>query len=90
MATKKKKGGALAAAAKKKLEKIGPAPPTPEEIAHAMLHAEQDGLAKRVWIDDEKWVWTFTGPDGQQKALAPTPEMLAALERFETEGHPGH
>jgi hypothetical protein len=89
MAAKKKKS-ALAAAAKKKLEKIGPTPPTAEEIAHAMIHAEQDGLAKRVWIDDEKWVWTFTGPDGQQKALAPTAEMLEALERFDREGHPGH
>ena len=89
MAAKKKKS-ALASAARKKLEKIGPTPPTAEEIAHAMVHAEQDGLAKRVWIDDEKWVWTFTGPDGQQKALAPTPEMLEALARFETDGHPGH
>lgn len=89
MAAKKKKS-ALAAAAKKKLEKIGPAPPTAEEIAHAMVHAEQDGLAKRVWVDDEKWVWTFTGPDGQQRALAPTAEILAALERFDREGHPGH
>ena len=90
MAEKKKKKSALADAARKKLEKIGPPKATPEEIAHAMLHAEEDGLAKRVWIDEERWVWTFNGPDGKQRALEPTPEMLAAMERWETEGHPKH
>lgn len=86
----KKKGGALAGAAKRKLEKIGPKMPTAEEIAHAMMHAEADGMARRVWVDDERWVWMMDGADGKPRTLAPTPEILAALEKFETEGHPGH
>jgi hypothetical protein len=86
----KKKTGALADAARKKLSGIGPAQPTPEHVAHVMLHAEEDGSARRVFVDDERWVWVFPGPDGKQHTLMPTPEMLAALERFETEGHPTH
>jgi hypothetical protein len=88
--SKKKKKSALARAARKKLEQIGPARATPEEIAHAMFHAEEDGLVRRVWIDDERWVWTFNDPHGNPRALEPTPEMLAALERFEAHGHPKH
>lgn len=86
----KKKNSALAAAASKKLSTIGPAQPTPEHIAHVMMHAEEDGSARRVFVDDERWVWVFQGQDGKQHTLVPTTEILAALERFETEGHPQH
>jgi len=89
---KKKPNNALAAAASRKLARIGGDGPryTPEQIAHTMMHAEERGEAARVPLDDGTWGWQMTGPDGEQQVLKPTPEILAALERFETEGHPAH
>jgi hypothetical protein len=89
---KKKKGSALAAAASRKLARIGGDGTrfTPEQIAHMMMHAEERGEAQRVGLDDGSWGWQMTGPDGNQQVLKPTPEILVALERFETEGHPAH
>jgi hypothetical protein len=86
---KKKKNSALAAAASRKLG--GGAPRyTPEQVAHMMMHAEERGEAERVPLDDGAWGWRIHGPDGQAQVLKPTPEILAALERFEREGHPSH
>ena len=89
----KKKTSALAAAASRKLAGIGgpgAGKYSPEDIAHAMMHAEERGEAARVDLDDGTWGWQLQGPDGQSRILKPTPEILAALERFEREGHPGH
>jgi hypothetical protein len=86
---KKKKPSALAAAATRKLS--GDAPKyTPEQVAHMMMHAEERGEAERVPLDDGTWGWKIQGPNGQAQVLKPTPQILAALERFETEGHPSH
>jgi hypothetical protein len=88
---KKKNASPLAAAASRRLAGIGgPSKYTPEDVAHAMMHAEEDGGAERVTLDDGTWAWRMKGPDGQDRILKPTPEILAALERFEREGHPGH
>jgi hypothetical protein len=91
-ASKPKKKNALAAAASKRLSRIGSATPqyTPEQLAHIMMHAEEDGSAERISFDDGSWGWRLQGPGGKPQILKPTPEMLAALERFETEGHPSH
>lgn len=89
-AKKKKKSGALAAAASKKLSGIGPARMSPEQMAHMLLHAEERGDVQRVELDDGSWGWAMATPDGKTQVLKPTQEMLAALERFETEGHPAH
>jgi hypothetical protein len=90
MASKKKKKSALANAASKKLASIGGARMTPEQLAHSMMHAEADGQAERVTLDDGSWAWRVTMPDGEVRMLKPTPEILAALDRFEREGHPSH
>ncbi len=88
---KRKKNSALAAAASRKLSQIGSGPRfTPEQLAHFMVHAEERGEAERVTLEDGSWGWQMQGPDGKAQVLKPTPEMLAALERFETEGHPSH
>jgi hypothetical protein len=88
----KKKKNALAAAATRRLEKIGTAPAkmSPEQLVHALMHAEERGEVQRVSLDDGSWGWVMQGPDGKQQILKPTPEMLEALHRFETEGHPSH
>ena len=78
---KKNKKSALAAAASRKLAQIGA--PDPEEVAHAMYHAEERGEVQRVPLEDGGWAWTFAGEDGQPQMLRPTPAMLAALARFE-------
>ena len=86
----KKKKSALANAASKKLASIGGPRMTPEQLAHAMMHAEADGQAERVTFDNGEWGWRVTMPDGTVRMLKPTPEILAALEKFEREGHPAH
>jgi hypothetical protein len=88
-AAKRKKAGGLAAAATKRLERIGGPKMTPEQVAHALIHMEERGDAERVPLDDGTWGWRVQGPQGVQ-ILKPTAEMLAALERFQTEGHPPH
>ncbi|MGO8998032.1 MAG: hypothetical protein ACLQVI_32320 [Polyangiaceae bacterium] len=87
-----KKKNALAAAASRRLSRIGGdgSRYTPEQIAHFMVHAEERGEAERVTLEDGSWGWQMSGPDGRLQVLKPTPEMLAALDRFETEGHPTH
>jgi len=87
---KKNKGNALASAASRKLSQIGGPKMTPEQLAHSMMHAEADGQAERVTLDDGAWAWRVTFPDGTTRMLKPTPEILAALHRFEHEGHPAH
>ncbi|MEO8878024.1 MAG: hypothetical protein ABI461_20700 [Polyangiaceae bacterium] len=87
---KKKKGNALASAASRKLAQIGGPKMTPEQLAHSMMHAEADGQAERLPLDDGSWAWRVTFPDGTTRMLKPTPEILAALARFEREGHPAH
>lgn len=87
---KPNKKSALAAAASKKLASIAGPSLTPEHIAHTLLHAEERGEAQRVTLDDGSWAWAVQGRDGKVQVLKPTPAMLAALERFEREGHPGH
>ena len=86
----KKKPNALATAATKKLAQIGAPKMSPEQLAHAMMHAETDGRAERVPLDDGSWAWKIQGPDGTPQLLKPTPEILSALERFERDGHPQH
>jgi hypothetical protein len=88
----KKKKNSLAASASKRLGRIGQAPAklTPEQMAHMLLHAEERGEVERVPLDVGSWGWMMQGPDGKNQILKPTPEMLAALQRFETEGHPPH
>ena len=92
VSSKKNKKSPLAAAATRRLEKLGPAPVkmTAEQIAHALLHAEERGEVQRTTLDDGSWAWVMPGKDGQPQVMKPTPEMLEALERFETEGHPTH
>ena len=87
---KKKKPSALSSAASRKLAQIGGPKMTPEQLAHSMMHAEADGQAERITLDDGQWAWRVTFPDGTTRILKPTPEILAALERFEREGHPAH
>jgi hypothetical protein len=90
--SKPKKKMALAAAASRRLARIGGEAGnyTPEQIAHFMVHAEERGEAERVTLEDGSWGWQMSGPDGRIQVLKPTPAMLAALERFESEGHPAH
>lgn len=90
MATKKKKPSALQAAASRKLAGIGNPQPSPEHVAHMMMHAEERGEVQRVGLEDGSWGWAMQGPDGKTQVLRPTQEMLDALHRFETEGHPAH
>jgi len=85
---KKNKKSALTAAASRRLARIGQ--PDPEEIAHAMFHAEERGEVQRVSLDDGSWAWAFPDQDGKTQLLKPTPEMLAALARFAAEGHTHH
>lgn len=87
---KKKKKSALAAAASRKLASLGGPSMSPEDLAHALLHAEERGDAERVPLEDGTWAWAVRGPDGETKLLKPTPAMLAALDRFAREGHPAH
>jgi hypothetical protein len=82
---KKNKKSALAVAASKKLARIGA--PDPEEVAHAMWHAEERGEVERVSLDDGSWAWAFVDGDGQTKMIKPTEQMLMALARFERERH---
>ena len=87
----KKRPNALASAAMRRLAQIGAPKMSSEQIAHAMMHAETDGRAERVPLEDGySWAWRIQGPDGKPQLLQPTPEILAALDRFETEGHPEH
>jgi len=92
MATKKKKGNALAAAASKRLARIGARDPggmSPEDLAHTMFHAEQDGRAERVPTDDGGWAWQVMTPEGP-RLLKPTPEVLDALAQIEQGDHHHH
>ncbi len=86
----KKKKSALQQAASRKLAGIGPKPPSPEHIAHMMLHAEERGEVSRVSLEDGTWGWAMPGEDGQTQVMRPTQEMLDALDRFAREGHPAH
>ncbi len=87
----KKKNNPLAAAASRRLAGgASGARFTPEQVAHMMMHAEESGEAQRVELGDGSWGWQMNGPNGTPQVLKPTPEILAALERFETEGHPAH
>ncbi len=86
MAKKNNKKSALAAAASRRLSRIGQ--PDPEEVAHAMFHAEERGEVQRVDLDDGSWAWAFKDGSGETRVLKPTPEMLAALARFQAD--PGH
>ncbi len=86
----KNKKSALQLAASKKLAGLGPKPPSPEHVAHMMLHAEERGEVARVGLEDGTWGWAMTGKDGQQQVMRPTQEMLDALARFDREGHPTH
>lgn len=87
---KKKKPSALASAATRRLAQIGAPKMTPEHLAHMMMHAEEDGRAQRVELEDGTWAWQIMDEKGQAQLLKPTPEMLAALDRFAREGHPAH
>ncbi len=85
-----KKKSALQAAASRKLAGIGSKPLSDEQFAHLMLHAEERGEVRRVTLEDGSWVWRLQDRDGSPRIVRPTPGMLAALERFELEGHPAH
>ncbi|WP_394822652.1 hypothetical protein [Pendulispora albinea] len=86
----KKKKSALAAAASRRLASIGAPQMSPEQLAHALLHAEERGEAQRVPLEDGTWAWAMQDGNGQTRLLKPTPPMLEALDRFEREGHPAH
>jgi hypothetical protein len=84
----KKKNSALAAAASRKLAGIGTGPQySPDQIAHAMFHAEERGEAERVTLEDGSWAWRMRGPDGQTQILKPTPEILEAVSKFDDSHH---
>lgn len=85
----KNKKSALQQAASRKLAGIAK-PPSPEHVAHMMMHAEERGEVQRVSLDDGTWGWAMPGEGGQTQVMRPTQEMLDALERFEREGHPAH
>lgn len=89
---KKKKPSALAQAQSRRLQMIGMPKLNPEQIAHALFHAEERGEVTREPQDDGSWVWVIkNGPDGGPQKLAPTPEMVQAYERFARgEGHEAH
>ncbi len=85
------KKSALQQAASKKLAGIGPKAPSPEHVAHMMLHAEERGEVTRVGLEDGSWGWAVPGKDGTTQVLKPTPEMLEALARWEAgAAHPQH
>ena len=88
--TNNKKKSALAQAATRRLERIGPPRMTPEQIAHYLLHAEERGEVQRVQLENGGIGWALQTPEGRGQILPATPEILAALERFEREGHPPH
>ncbi len=85
---KKNKKSALAQAASRKLARIAGPRMSPQEIAHTLWHAEQRGEVQRVDLDDGSWGWAAPGPDGKVQILKPTPEMLAAVDALDVEGHP--
>ena len=84
------KKSALQQAASKKLAGLGPKQPNAEQVAHMMLHAEERGEVSRVGLEDGTWGWAMTGKDGETQVMRPTQEMLDALDRFASEGHPAH
>lgn len=86
----KKKTNALASAATRRLMQIAAPKMTAEQVAHMMLHAEQDGQAERVELEGGEWAWRMQMPDGSTQMLRPTPDMLEALARFDRDGHPAH
>lgn len=88
----KKKPSALARAQSRRLQMIGMPKLNPEQITHALYHAEERGEVERETQEDGSWVWIVkNGPDGGPQRLAPTPEMVAAYERFARgEGHDQH
>jgi hypothetical protein len=85
----KPKRNALATAASRRLATIGGPKMSPEDVAHVLWHAEQRGEVERVSLEDGSWAWVVPS-QGAPQMLKPTPAMLAALERFETEDHGDH
>jgi hypothetical protein len=84
----KKKNAALAAAAGRRLARIGaPTGYSPDEIAHAMFHAEERGDAERVSLEDGTWAWRVKGPGGEVQMIRPTKEILEAVARFDDGEH---
>jgi hypothetical protein len=83
MAKKKSK---LQEAATRRMQALAQPKITPEQFAHAMFHAEQQGQVERVPLDDGSWAWLLpVDKTGKRPIVKPTPEMLSALNRFETD-----
>ena len=82
MAKKKSK---LQEAASRKLQTLAQPKITPDQFAHAMYHAEERGEVERVTLDDGSWAWALPDKTGKRQIVKPTPEMLAALHRFEND-----
>lgn len=83
MAKKKSK---LQEAASRKLQTLAQPKITPDQFAHAMYHAEERGEVERVPLDDGSWAWALpVDKSGKRPIVKPTPEMLAALRRFEND-----
>lgn len=85
MASKKNKPSKLAQAASRRLQRIGVRELSAQELAHAMYHAEERGEVQRVPTPDGGWAWLLPEQNGERQQLAPTPEVLAWLERFATD-----
>ena len=84
-----KKKSALKASASRRMQMIGAPKLSPQQLAHAMFHAEERKEVERVTLDDGSWAWLLPEqPDGKRPMIQPTAEMLRALEGFARgEGH---
>jgi hypothetical protein len=81
-----KKKSKLQEAASRRLQSLAQPKLTPDQFAHAMYHAEERGEVERVPLDDGSWAWALpSDKGGKRQVVKPTPEMLAALSRFETD-----
>lgn len=84
-----KKKSALQQAASRRLQAIGMPKMSPQEMVHALYHAEQEGKVQRETQEDGTWGWRLPAQgDLPGQLIKPTAEMMEAYDMFARgEGH---
>jgi hypothetical protein len=84
-----KKKSALQQAAARRLQAIGMPKMSPQEMVHALYHAEEEGKVKRETQEDGTWGWRLPSQgDLPGQLIKPNEEMMKAYEMFARgEGH---